>query len=378
VAVLTIRRLRTVGLPLWLAGLSVVPLVNVGFFLILTVLRNQSTEEQQAHGPGTRLLDRILPDTEAGSAIAGILLTSILGVLFVLFGTNLLGSYGWALFILLPFFLGFLSVLFYGYRGPKSLGHCLGVSALSVLLVGVALLALAVEGLVCLLMAMPIALPLALLGGSFAYLIQRRPLSNLVTPQVMGLLILTMPALMGSEKALWSGPDLIEVRTAVIIDAAPEQIWPRLVALDDLPEPDDWLLRHSIAYPVRTETRGQGPGAVRLCVFSTGPIVEPVLAWEYARRLRFSIIQQPPLMRELSPYEIRPPHLEMQFLRCREGQFVLDRLPEGRTRLEGTSWYEIQLWPAAYWRLWTDRIAHRIHLRVLDRVKMLAEREPRS
>jgi hypothetical protein len=235
------------------------------------------------------------------------------------------------------------------------------------------LIIFAVEGLVCILMAMPIALPLALLGGSFAYLIQRRPLGYLETPQVMGLLILTLPAMMGSEKAFLPGPELIEVRTAVTIDASPEQIWPWVVALDQLPEPDDWLLRHSIAYPVRTETRGQGPGAMRFCVFSTGPIVEPVVAWEYARRLRFSITQQPPLMRELSPYEIHPPHLEMQFLRCREGQFVLDRLPGGRTRLEGTSWYEIQLWPAAYWRIWTDRIAHRIHLRVLDRVKMLAE-----
>ena len=66
----------------------------------------------------------------------------------------------------------------------------------------------------------------------------------------------------------------------------------------------------------------------------------------------------------------------MHFLKCREGQFTLTGLPDGRTRLEGTSWYESRLWPGPYWRLWCDWVAHRIHLRVLNQVKKLAEQPP--
>jgi hypothetical protein len=41
--------------------------------------------------------------------------------------------------------------------------------------------------------------------------------------------------------------------------------------------------------------------------------------------------------------------------------------------LEGTTWYRHGLWPAEYWRWWSDAIIHRIHLRVLRHVRMLAE-----
>jgi hypothetical protein len=44
-----------------------------------------------------------------------------------------------------------------------------------------------------------------------------------------------------------------------------------------------------------------------------------------------------------------------------------------RTRLKGTTWYRHHLWPAAYWRLWSDQIIHRIHTRVLEHVKALSE-----
>jgi hypothetical protein len=33
------------------------------------------------------------------------------------------------------------------------------------------------------------------------------------------------------------------------------------------------------------------------------------------------------------------------------------------------------MWPADYWALWSDAIIHRIHRRVLDHVRALAETE---
>ncbi len=87
---------------------------------------------------------------------------------------------------------------------------------------------------------------------------------------------------------------------------------------------------------------------------------------------------QPPPLRELSPWgATHPPHLE-GFLRSRRGQFRLTALPGGRTLLEGTTWYENRMWPAAYWQLWSDELIHRIHRRVLEHVAQEAENDVRS
>jgi hypothetical protein len=112
-------------------------------------------------------------------------------------------------------------------------------------------------------------------------------------------------------------------------------------------------------------------------VFSTGAFVEPIEVWDEPRCLAFRVTDQPPPMEELSPFHIHPPHLD-NFLISLRGQFRLDPLPGGRTRLEGTTWYTNRMWPAAYWGLWADGIIQRIHRRVLDHVRAVAEADPRA
>jgi hypothetical protein len=78
-------------------------------------------------------------------------------------------------------------------------------------------------------------------------------------------------------------------------------------------------------------------------------------------------------MNEWSPYrEVHPPHLD-GYLRSKRGEFRFVKLPGNRTRLEGSTWYEIDIAPRAYWSLMSDSIIHRIHLRVLEHVKSEAE-----
>ena len=79
-------------------------------------------------------------------------------------------------------------------------------------------------------------------------------------------------------------------------------------------------------------------------------------------------------MREWSPYAIHPAHLD-HYLQSHQGEFFLEGLPDGRTRLVGTTWYSNRMWPGPYWSLWSDYIIHRIHERVLVHIKKLAEGE---
>ena len=127
--------------------------------------------------------------------------------------------------------------------------------------------------------------------------------------------------------------------------------------------------------PLRAHIEGTGVGAVRHCVFSTGTFVEPITVWEPGRRLAFDVAEQPAPLTEWSPWDdLAPPHLN-GFFRTRRGEFLLIPLPDGRTRLEGRTWYEVDIAPAGYWMAFADAFTSRIHGRVLMHIGRLAEAE---
>ena len=157
--------------------------------------------------------------------------------------------------------------------------------------------------------------------------------------------------------------------------ATPEQVWKHMVSFSRIPEPQEWFFRAGLAYPKRARIEGSGPGAIRYCEFSPGPFVEPIKVWDEPRLLRFRVTQNPAPMHEWSPYaQLLPKHLH-GYLSSKQGQFRLTELPNHRTLLAGTTWYQHGLWPGEYWRWWSDAIIHRIHLRVLKHVRMLAEQD---
>ena len=315
---------------------------------------------------------RITMDTTVGSAALalGVAVPTTLAV--VVLSTMVLRNYGWGLFVGMPFCMGMAVVVLFGLDRPQGLGACLLVCFLATTLAGMGMVVFALEGAICLLMAAPIGYALALLGGLVGYAIQRRPWSVEHNPLVLLLLVVALPALTAAESVNQEQPDLLSVSSAVEIDAPPDVVWRNVISFPKLPEPDDWVFHTGVAYPVRAEITGRGPGAVRHCVFSTGAFVEPVDVWDEPRRLAFQVAEQPEPMREWSPYAIHPPHLH-GYLVSRRGEFRLVPLAGGRTRLEGTTWYTNRMWPEFYWRLWSDAIIHRIHLRVLNHIKGLAE-----
>lgn len=285
-------------------------------------------------------------------------------------------NYGWVLFFFLPLLSGFASVLLYAWMGgARGWGVSMMAAILPVLFQGLGLLYFGLEGVICLLMSAPLALGAAAAGGQIAYeaLGWGWHLDPRDSTRLLLFLVLAAPVLLGAESAVDREPPVYAVRTAVEVDAPPSVVWKNVVSFPELPPPDDWLFSTGIAYPLRAEIRGAGVGAVRYCVFSTGAFVEPIEVWDEPRLLRFAVTDNPPSMQELSPWgDIHPPHLEGSLV-SRRGQFQLTELPGGRTRLEGTTWYSHGLYPAAYWRLWSDWIIHRIHLRVLRHVARVSE-----
>jgi uncharacterized membrane protein YhaH (DUF805 family) len=374
--VLTLRRLRDADLPLWLVIFFFLPFINLIFFTILAAI--PSNDSQDHRWIFSSSIGRLIPKSELGSAVFGILVTAILAALETALSATGLGNYGWGLFVGIPFFLGLNSSLIYGYHGPRSLGKCLLVAILSTGIVGVALFAVAIEGLICLVMALPLAVVLAVFGATMGFVLQRRPSFSPNTLRVVSVGFLLMPGLILLEYSIGEDPPLYEVKTSVVIKSDPKTVWTHVVSFSQLPPPTEAMFKTGIAYPIRADIRGQGVGAVRHCVFSTGPFVEPITVWDEPRLLRFDVTEQPRAMEELSLYSnLRPPHVE-NYLISRKGQFELKPLPDGTTLLEGTTWYQNRFWPAPYWHLWSDYIIHNIHERVLLHIKTLAEDQPQK
>jgi hypothetical protein len=377
--VLTMKRLRSAGLPTHLVALFFLPVLNLLFFLILSLWpeadpsRPSRTTEQRQDS----LLMRFVPESALGSAAVSLLITVSLGLGAALLGTQVLANYGWGLFVALPFTMGFAAALIHGIRKPRGLAGCVGVACLSIALLGGALIALAFEGVVCLIMAIPIALPLAVLGGACAYLVQRRRWLQSEAPVLLSVLLIFVPGIEWAEHLAAPPSPVFVVRTEIDVQAAPERVWHEVVAFSEIPPPTEWMFRAGVAYPIRAEMIGSGRGAERHCVFSTGAFVEPIEVWDEPRLLKFSVTSNPPPMEEWTPYShIATPHLR-GFLVSEGGQFLLTPLANGGTRLEGTTWYQHGLWPAAYWRMWSDAAIHRIHMRVLVHIRDEAERNAR-
>lgn len=372
---MTVKRLRDAGQPLWLTLLFFAPVVNLLFFLLLIVTPSQEGEGSDSEmRQERRSVSRYWPKSRGGSAALAVFAGGLLGALVTWGDLRFLGTYGLTLFIALPFVMGYLAVWIYSRTQETNIEDVFALVSLGVFIAGVEIAAIAVEGIVCLLMAAPLAWLLAMFGGLLAQLIHGRLFSPQDSPSTFAILLLSLPVLMGMEHASPQPVPRFQVHTSIEIAAPPEVVWKRLIQFPPLPAATEWPFRLGIAYPIEAQLTGAGLTADRECRFSTGSFKEPILAWEPGKRFAFSVADEPLLMKETSPYKnIHVRHLEDHDFQPERAEFALVRMPNGGTRLEGTTTYTNKMWPGLYWRMWTDAIIHSIHTRVFNHVKTLAE-----
>ncbi len=329
---------------------------------------------QAANGMTVRMLDKIPSDTWVGLP-ASALLPIPVSVLAAIFSVSVLQMYGWGVFVAIPFAASISAVIIFSWKRPRTYIECLACALFCLVGMASVLLIIPFEGIICLLMASPIVVGVGLVGGSIGYLVQRNMPRNESVPALLGCLALLVPFLIAAEFLAPSQIPLYVNTSSVIIKAPPNVVWKYLIDFPQIPAPTELVFHTGIAYPIKARIDGRGPGAVRHCIFSTGEFVEPIKIWNEPRLLKFGVLAQAPPMKELALYKnLHPPHLD-DYLVSRNGQFLLTALPDGSTLLDGTTWYQNYMGPSPYWRIWADAIIHRIHMRVLDHVKNLAERE---
>ena len=365
---LTLQRLRDAGMRLGLVFLFFVPIANLFFFLFLSLAPSVPFESSPSPSVPT--------PARSGAVLAGALLALAVGVMIVYFGANVLARYGFGLFLAVPFFTGFIASWALNASEIRSSGSTIAISVAMPVFIGLALIGFRLEGLVCLIMAIPLALPFAIAGGLTArYCLSSRRAPGTGTSVTACLAIL--PLLLLIEQSANLQPPVRAVTTSIVVNAPASVVWKNVIVFPPLAAPTELLFRSGIAYPIGAQIIGSGPGAVRYCRFSTGDFVEPITVWNENHLLAFDVASEPPSLNELGIGPIHAPHIDRNYMRSLHGQFRLLALDDRRTLVEGTTWYQDFFWPQSYWGAWSDGIVHRIHSRVLQHVKAQAESQVR-
>lgn len=360
---MSVRRAAQAGAGPWLGLLVLVPLLNYVAMSVLALLPGREVSVGETVSPPARY--------PAALDVLAVLFGPTYTLLMVGTTIYVLNEYGAVLFFLTPVLIGAIAAYLSAIGRPGDAWHAVGIALASLTAAGLTLLLLALEGAICLVMAAPLALAGGMVGAGAGLLVARfggNPWPRYDT--FAGVLLL--PVLAVAESRV-DGPRLRSVTTAIIVDAPPAVVWGHVIGFPELTERPEWYFRAGLACPTAATIDGRGVGAIRRCRFTTGDFIEPITTWDEPSQLAFDVVSQPHPMAEVNPFgSPHPPHLDSALVSER-GEFRLEPLAGGRTRLIGTTWYRLRMSPQEYWAVWTDGIIRRIHGRVLRHVERLAE-----
>ena len=331
---LSLRRADQLGRGGGLALLTMVPTVQIAAALLLALLwRRRGAVPERTGNPA--------PPYQLA---LGILSGMALIVLAVALSALTMGAYGWGLFVATPFLVGLVTGFLVNRGTLRSGAETFGAVAMAGLLGTAALLALALEGLMCVILIAPLAVILAASGGFIGRAIARRR----IDPRQPFYSVAALPLIFLLDAAM--PPELpIGTQASVTIAAPPEAVWASLTADRPVTEAPGLVGLAGLAYPVASRIVGTGEGAHRIGNFSTGTADERITVWQPGRALAFRVVRQPPAMEEMSPYrKLHTPHL-IGYFDTGETRFDLAPLPGGRTRLTVRAGHVLRIDPGLYW-----------------------------
>lgn len=247
------------------------------------------------------------------------------------------GVYGWSLFVVLPLLVSTGASFLWSLQGSRSFWSAYGIACASLLLLGIMLLFIAIDGFICLVMALPISVVLGIPGTFLGRYLARLASSRRGGTALPRLLIALFPPIAAFDASTQSSPPMRTVTTSVAIRAPAERVWQTVIAFPPITKRPDGIFRLGFAYPLSAQISGSGVGAIRHCTFSTGSFVEPVTQWDPPRLLAFDVTSCPEPMQEFSPYrDFHARHLK-NFMVSHHGEFRVQQAG-AITILQGTTW----------------------------------------
>jgi len=287
-----------------------------------------------------------VPDAEVArlhSVAHGVVAGMALIVFAVALSGSAMGAYGWGLFVMTPFLVGVTTGFIVNRRQKRGYFETFAAVAGAGMLGTLALLMLALEGFMCIILIAPLAALLAAVGGFFGRWAampfqSQSPLYGVAVLPLLFVLDAAMP------------PEVpITTRADIVIAAPTSAVWESLTVDRQVAAAPGLVGLAGLAYPVASRISGNGVGAHRHGTFSTGTADERITIWEPGRALAFRVVRQPPAMEEMSPYrKLHTPHL-IGYFDTDALRYDLIPLGNSQTRVVVHANHILRIDPVFYW-----------------------------
>ena len=283
------------------------------------------------------------------------------------------GTISLTFLLLLPAVLAALSSYLTDRQGTRPLAHHLKVPLVlmaAILFAGFVFLR---EGVVCLVLLVPLWLPSAFAGSLLTYGIRRRLHER---GRLFCAALILIPVLSAQFEAQFPPqPRTYTVRREVVVDAPPERVWPLLVAIPAIsPDEGRWNVAQDllgIPRPVAARLQRRQGRLVRIATWDSDVrFEEHVTGWQENRSMDWRFAFPDSSVREQTDRHISP---DGDHLRIERGSYRLQIAPGNRTRVSLEAEYVLRTPLNGYAAWWGGILLGGIQDNVLAIVKQRAE-----
>ncbi len=292
--------------------------------------------------------------------------------------SELLGLMTGGFLVLIPLIMGVLTVYFSPAAYWKSTWYSTLMPWVSCIATMVGLALAQLEVVICMVMALPIFLPISSVGGYLTQVIlkeisnKKEPTQTVVMHQMLGLFLLIPYMVTPLENTLPPTETFYVVENQVVINADAETVWPHILRVNEIQADEQqpsffhWL---GAPRPIEATMDYEGLGGTRRGYFEEGLVfVEELTEWDEFRKISFTINRDPARAVAAPLTEI-----DGQFFAMVDGAYQIEPLGEGQVRLRFTSTHRLSTRFNFYGSLWTRWGMWELQQNILEIVKARVE-----
>lgn len=229
------------------------------------------------------------------------------------------------------------------------------------------------EGTICLIMTIPIYLPLASLGGILGGIYFTSVDSNRMNSFALGGLLLLPFLVSGVEERYPLDDKILQVNTSILINAPSEIVWSQITRIPKITEPQEsFFYAMGFPRPVEATLSYEGIGGIREAKFEKGLMfLETITDWEKEKKLTFKIRSEP----VNTPLTTLDSHVVVggRYFDTLIGQYEIEKISANQIRLHLFSRYRLSTRFNFYAEVWSDFLMRDIQQNILRVIRSRSE-----
>ncbi|MCO4292630.1 hypothetical protein NF867_07140 [Solitalea sp. MAHUQ-68] len=277
---------------------------------------------------------------------------------------------------IVPFVIGFITA--YYNREASYAGKIVAISMPLFSIIGVVFISLffGMEGIICVLMALPIFALMALTGGFFGMILFKRRKNKAMVSFIMFIPFVIAPI----EHYFGLNEKIFTEHTTILINSSKDRVWQNITRVKEISEPENNISLFQILgfpRPIKAELDTIAVGGVRKAIFAKGLFfTETVTKVIPNKNLTFTI--------EADPNSIPPTALDEhvmvggKYFDVMEGKYEIEEITNNKIALHLTSKFRLSTNFNFYSGLWSKLIMRDIQKNILNIIKVRSESKQNS